>query len=89
MNLLLWRQARNSHPSANDFHCTALAVKELLNRYTLRKLFPQIEWESLPTEQAEGEAYMVVPYGSSNFETLRGLYGAWNKASKSFLRSER
>jgi glycosyltransferase involved in cell wall biosynthesis len=72
-SVLLWRQARNNLPSADDFHFTALAAKELFNRYTLRELFPQIAWESLPTEQAEGEAYM---FAAIRLKQLRDMEGA-------------
>jgi glycosyltransferase involved in cell wall biosynthesis len=79
-SVLRWRQARNNQPSADDFIFTARAVKELLKGYTLKELFPQIAWESLPTEQAEGEAYL---FFAMRLKQLRDIEGALEFIKKS------
>lgn len=83
-SVLRWRQANNNQPSADDFRFTALAVKELLKRYTLRELFPQISWESLPKEQAEGEAFMVVAIRLKQLRDIKGARDCMEKSIKSF-----
>ena len=71
-SVVKWRQSQGGSASAEDFHFTALAVKEGLRRYSLRELFPQISWETLPREQAEGEACMAVAMRLSHLKDIGG-----------------
>jgi O-antigen biosynthesis protein len=83
-SVIKYRQARNSQPSAKDLHFTALAVKELLERYTLHELFPQITWKSLPLEQAEGEAYMIVAMRLKQLRDIEGALECMEKSIRKF-----